>query len=213
MNRSRMLSGIALAGASLFITSAQGATVTYEFDRLLSGDSSLAGTDFATLTVESGDGLSEPWSFRLSAYNLAAFGPGSFFGALAVDGSVGTVAITGTSAGSGISNVKYSRGGGPGGAFDFRFDLTGPKRDRQTQGEWVEWTATGISGISAFGAHIQGIGPKGSSAWFGTSPLPAPVPLPATFWLLATAFLGFAGIKRWFKKQTGDIGLVTTRYS
>lgn len=213
MIHSRLISSLALAGLACVAVPAQSATMTYGFDTLLSGHPALANDDFASLKVTTGPAATDPWTFRLHAYDLSDFGPWAFFGALAVDGHLHSAPkILSTKAGSGIKKVSLSPGGGPGGAFEFRFDLTnqvGWKKDRLTTGEWVEWTMSGISSISGFGGHIQGIGLFGlHSAWYGSDSMPSPVPLPATLWLAISALLGFLGLKRWrtAKPHQGDTG-------
>lgn len=196
----KLLPSLTFAGLACLAAPIHAATVTYGFDTLLSGHPAYANEDFASLKVTSGAQATDPWTFRLDAYDLTGFGPWAFFGALAVDGTFHSAPrILSTKTGSGIGKVSLARGRGPGGAFDFRFDLTdrdGWKVDRLTSGEWVEWTMSGLSSISGLGGHIQGIGLLGwRSAWYGADSLPSPVPLPATFWLAISAVLGFLGLK------------------
>lgn len=203
MKYTGLLPSLTLAGLALLATPVHSATVTYTFDSLLYGNPAYASKDFASLKVTSGKQTKDPWTFRLHAYDLEAFGKSAFFGALAVDGSLYSFPrILSTTAGSGIDKVSIKPGRGPGGAFDFRFDLTGWKKDRLTSGEWVEWTMTGLSSISGLGGHIRGIGRSGwGSAWYGGDSLPSPVPLPATFWLAISAVLGFLGVKHGRMRQ------------
>lgn len=198
MKYKNLFLSLILASLAGLAAPAHSATVTYAFDRLLSGHPAYPSGDFATLKVTSGAQTEDPWTFRLDAYDLDSFRPWAFFGSLAVAGEVHSAPkILSTTVGSGIRKVSFSPGKGPGGAFDFRFDLTGKKRDRLTSGEWVEWTMTGLSSITGLGGHIQGIGIFGfRSAWYGADRLPSPVPLPATLWLAISTILGFLGLKR-----------------
>lgn len=132
--------------------------------------------------------------FDLRAPGLDSYGASSFLGALAVAGmrSGFIVSVTGD------APVSLASGGGPGGEYGFRFDLTGPGRNRLTDNESVQWTWAG-SGYRADGltlaAHIQGGSTAGGSAWVNATPTP-PVPEPAT-WALMFGGLGVvAGVAR-----------------
>ncbi|WP_181919355.1 VPLPA-CTERM sorting domain-containing protein [Alkalilimnicola ehrlichii] len=169
--------------------------LTYQFGEILSPESvdpAVANVSFATLTVDT-----ETWTFRLSADDLSGFGSGAFVGALAIGGDFSHVDVVNTTPGGGIQNVSYHPGGGPGGVFDFRFDLTGPRQDRLTDGEWVEWTVQGLYGLDYLALHVRGIDTiafgGSSSAWYGA---PSPIPLPASVWLLGSALVGFAAMRR-----------------
>jgi hypothetical protein len=185
-----MLRRFALAAAlSLTAMVPASAATSYSFDTVLAGTG--PAISFATLSItESGKDL----LFTLSAPGLDAFGPTAFLGAIAVsaklDGEVLNV--------SGGSPVSFSPGAGPTGSFGFRFDLTGPKQSRLTDGESVSWTwaDAGVSaGVLTFAAHVQGVSRLGASdsIWY-TGPVAA-VPEPETYALLLAGLgiVGFVG--------------------
>lgn len=204
----RLKNGLAaavIAGAAVFTSGGQAAQLEYTFGDLLSGSGPVSA-NFAKLTVTTGSSASDPWSFWLHSLNLVPFfGSQSFLGAIAVDGSASNVQITGFESNSGLTKVGFQdNASGPGGTFEFRFDLTN-KGEKVESGEYVKWSATGISSISSYAAHIQGIGATGEgSAWYSPGEVPAPVPLPAAFWLVASALLGFTGWRR-YGKATKDV--------
>lgn len=129
-------------------------------------------------------------NFSLSAAGLDLLGTDSFLGAIAVDGlKTGSISSV-----VGDSPVALANGGGPGGVFDFRFDLTGPKQARLIDNESVSWTWVGANqslDTLSFAVHIQGVGISGAdtSLWYS----PSAVPEPESYALLA-AGLGVAGI-------------------
>lgn len=176
----------ALLAASLSVVAAGSQAATYTFGTLLSGNGP-AASSFATLTVtQSGNDL----KFSLSATGLDLLGPDSFLGAIAVDG-VKTGSISSVVGGS---PVTIANGGGPGGSFDFRIDLTGPQKARLTDNESVSWTWVGANqslDSLHFAAHVQGVGISGadSSLWYG----PTAVPEPESYALLAVG-LGVIGL-------------------
>lgn len=193
-----------MAGGLALAASTQAATTTYHFSELFGSKQPPLAGGFASLSVTPGLLPQDPWLFRLSAYDLDIFGPYAFIGGLAVDAQGKQVKVQGVTPGSGIKSVGVQSSSGPFGYYDFFFDLTGKKKDRLTDNEWVEWTTTGLSSIKSFGAHIQGIGPWGIlSGWSKATEMPTPVPLPATFWLVASALLGIIGGKRFWRPRMG----------
>lgn len=168
-------------------------------------------TNFASLSVSTG----HLWTFRVEVYDLEKyFGDSSFFGGLVTQSSDETVEVKEVKSGSGV-NVKYKSSGmiyngTDSGGFSFDF---GKGQDRLLDGEWVQWTATGVSSILGYAAHIQGINIGGfndDSAWYEAKP--APVPLPASFWLLGSVLLGLSAVKKYIKIKTKriDASAVTT---
>lgn len=141
---------------------------------------------FASLDVT---GSGSVYNFTLTAYDLnAIFAPGSFIGAIVVDtNSSLTPTISNVSGGSPVS---FSPGGGPGGSWDFRFDLTGPKQARLVAGESVSWTATFAQPVSfvgdQFALKVQG----GNGGWYTNTVAVSPVPEPETY----AMFLGGLGL-------------------
>lgn len=171
----RHLTTAALAAVAFMATAgAQAAQFAFNVDN----------TEIATLTVtQSGADL----LFSLDAADLDALGTTTFLGALGIDGiKQGAIANV-----SGGAPVALHNGGGPNGV-NFRFDLTGPKQARLTDGETVSWTWSG-SGQSlaslGFSAHIQAIGPKGDSLWVTATPVPE-----ASTYAMALAGLGVASL-------------------
>jgi hypothetical protein len=142
---------------------------TFTFGSLLSGTGP-SSLNFATLAVTAnGNDL----DFTLTAPGLDAFGPDAFLGAIAVDG-IKKGSVTGVTGGA---PVAIANGGGPGGSYDFRFDLTGPKQARLTDGESVHFTWSGAAqslSTLTFAAHVQGVTSAGSSSslWYTTSAVP-----------------------------------------
>lgn len=176
----------ALVAASVSLVAMGSQAATYTFGTLLSG-SGPQDLNLATLTVtESGNDL----NFSLSAAGLDLLGANSFLGAIAVDGlKTGSISSV-----MGDSPVALANGGGPGGAFDFRFDLTGPKQARLIDNESVSWTWVGANqslDTLSFAVHIQGVSIPGAdtSLWYS----PSAVPEPESYALLA-AGLGVVGI-------------------
>lgn len=186
-----------LISAGLFLsTSALAATEQY--GTLLAG-SYQPSDPFASLDV-SGSGTT--YNFTLTAYDLnTIFAPGSFIGAIAVDA---TPTITPTLSNvSGGAPVSISPGGGPTGAFDYRFDLTGPQQARLTSGESVSWTATFANPVTfqenQFALHVQGLTPaEGGSAWYTNT---SPVPEPETYAMMLSG-LGLLGFIARRKKKS-----------
>lgn len=168
----------------------QAQTTVYHFGDLISGNGAPTEVDFATLsTTVSGNDI----VFTLDAQNLDLFdGSQPFISALAIDGDqVGN--ISGVNGGS---PVTMANGGGPGGGWEFRFDLTGKKKDRLEDGESVSWTWIGGAGhFTGIGAHVQGLDYSGTtSAWYQT--LAVPEPGTNAMFLSGLAVLGVAAIRR-----------------
>ena len=183
------------AMALLVSASASAATDTY--GTLLAGKFQPADS-FATLSYTNTGNV---YDFTLTAFDLdTIFTTGAFIGAIAVDSDFQPV----ISNVSGDTVVSVANGGGPGGGFDFRFDLTGPKKARLTANEMVSFTATFTDPVvlsaASFVLHVQGLTKaQGDSAWY--SPTPA-VPEPETYAMLLAGLglVGFIGRRRMNKR-------------
>lgn len=168
----------------------QAQTTVYHFGDLISGNGAPSEVDFATLsaTVSGSDIV-----FTLDAQNLDLFdGSQPFIGALSIDGDQ----VGGISNVSGGSPVSMNNGGGPGGSWEFRFDLTGKKNQRLVDNESVSWTWVGGAGhLTGIGAHVQGLDYGGTtSAWYQT--LAVPEPGTYAMFLSGLAVLGVAAMRR-----------------
>jgi hypothetical protein len=164
-----------------------------DYGTLLSG--SFQPTDsFATLSYSTTDNML--YNFTLTAYDLdTIFTNGAFIGAIAVDAD-SDVTVSNV---VGDTVVSVSPGGGPGGIWDFRFDLTGPQQARLTANESISFDATFsqavMLGSDSFALHVQGLtDAQGGSAWY----IPTPVPEPETYamMLAGLGFLGFTAKRR-----------------
>lgn len=166
---SQYLKGL-LASLALLVTSFSASAATDSYGDLLSG-SYTPPASFATLSYSN---VGNVYNFTLTAADLdALFTTGAFIGAIAVDAAF-TPTVSNVSGGSPVS---VSPGGGPGGIFDFRFDLTGPKQARLTANESVSWTATFANPVnltsSSFALHVQSLtDAQGGSAWYTVSAVP-----------------------------------------
>lgn len=182
-----------LVSAGLLLSSTAMAA-TEQYGTLLSG-SYQPTVPFASLAV-SGSGTT--YDFTLSANDLnTIFAPGSFIGAVAVDVNSNT---TPNVTSFGDAPVSISQGGGPTGAFEFRFDLTGPQKARLTSGESVSWTATFANPVTfeghQFALHVQGLSQaEGGSGWYTNT---SPVPEPETYGLMLSGLglIGFIARRR-----------------
>lgn len=166
----RGLTSLTFTALAVAAAPASAQTTVYEFGQLLAGDGAPVELDFATLsaTVVGNDVV-----FTLNAHSLDLFdGSQPFVGALSIDGDkVGYIGDV-----SGGSPVKMAKGGGPDGGWEFRFDLTGKKKDRLLDNESVSWTWFGGAGrFTGIGAHVQGLDYDGAtSAWYYTVAVPEP---------------------------------------
>ena len=98
---------------------------SYQFGQLLAGNGP-TNPHFADLEIT--DNGSGNWTFTLTALDLnTIFGSSSFIGSMAVDG-VKPTSIS-TDAGGGVTAVNLQNGGGPGGIYDFRYDMINPKNE------------------------------------------------------------------------------------
>ena len=141
--------------------------------------------------------------FSLSTTTFpSTWGANAFIGGIAVD-ATGTPSV-GTVSGGGVSSVSTSPGGGPGGGFDFRFNLGGPgSSDRFVGSETVDWQASGISNVTNVALHVQGLDTNnfpGGSMWLtagGNGGTP-PIPEPSTYamFILGLLAMGFLARKR-----------------
>lgn len=182
-----------LISAGLFLsTTAMAATEQY--GTLLAG-SYQPSVPFASLDVT---GSGTTYDFTLTANDLnTIFAPGSFIGSVAVDASSN---ITPNVTSFGDAPVSVSPAGGPTGAFEFRFDLTGPQKARLTSGESVSWTATFANPVTfeghQFALHVQGLtSAEGGSGWYTNT---SPVPEPETYGLMLSGLglIGFIARRR-----------------
>lgn len=179
---------VLLVSLGLFLSTGASAA-TEQYGTLLSG-SYQPSEPFASLDVT---GSGSVYNFTLTAYDLnALFTSGAFIGAVAADidpnSSVTISNVTGD------APVSFANGGGPTGAFEFRFDLTGPQQARLTANETVSWTATFANPVTfegeQFALHVQGLTEaQGGSAWYTNT---SPVPEPETYGMLL-AGLGMIG--------------------
>jgi len=179
------------ASAALVVASAGASAAVINFGDLLSGTGAPVSPSFASLTItEAGADV----QFTLNAFGLDLFSGKPFIGAMAVDGTL-TGSVTGVSGGSPVS---LANGGGPGGTFDFRFDLF-QGQDRLTDNESVSWTWVGGAGkYKDFALHVQGIDyGNTTSAWYseGTT-IPGPIPEPSTYALMLAGLAAVGMVAR-----------------
>jgi len=172
---------------------------SYQFGQLLAGNGP-TNPHFANLEIT--DNGSGNWTFTLTALDLnTIFGSSSFIGSMAVDG-VKPTSIS-TDAGGGVTAVNLQNGGGPGGIYDFRYDMINPKNDKLTGLESVTWHVGGLGSTALPGfngelaLHVQGIGDNGDSAWYVAT---SPVPEPETYAMLL-AGLGLIGFMARRRKE------------
>ncbi len=176
------------------ILSTTALAATEEYGTLLAGSYQPA-VPFATMDVT---GSGSVYNFTLTAFDLnAIFAPNSFIGAIAVDIDPSASVIISNVLGD--APVSFSPGGGPTGAFEFRFDLT-DKKARLTANETVSWTATFANPVSfegdQFALHVQGLTEvQGNSAWYVNN---SPVPEPETYGMLLSglALMGLMARRR-----------------
>lgn len=163
--------GFALAAMLAFgPVPASAQTTVYHFGQLISGTGAPPDADFATLSATI---VGNDVQFSLQASGLDKFdGSQPFISALSIDGD----RLGGVGGVSGGTSVKLVNGGGPGGGWEFRFDLAGKKGDRLVDDESVSWTWIGGAGhFSDIGAHVQGVDYNGmTSAWYQAMPVPEP---------------------------------------
>lgn len=167
---------------------------TDDFGTLLSGSFQPTET-FASLSYTTTDNL--VYSFTLTAYDLdAIFTTDAFIGAIAVDSDTNDPIVSNV---SGDTVVSVSPGGGPGGNWEFRFDLTDGEANRLTANESVSFDATFdqavILGSNSFALHVQGLTEaQGGSAWY----VPTPIPEPETYamMLAGLGLLGFTAKRK-----------------
>ena len=162
--------------------------------------------DNATLNL---DELTSAFSLSTADWT-ATYGPNAFIGSVAVDlsgSSSGVGVASGSVSGGGVAAVSVAPGSGPGGAFDFRFNLgSGGSSDRLTGLETVNWQASGLTGqVTNVALHVQGLSTDsfpGGSLWvFTGNNAAAPIPEPSTYALFVLGLIGLGFMMR--KKLKG----------
>lgn len=186
----------ALLLISTILTAAPAIASTEDYGSLLAG-SFQPSASFASLSVA---GSGSIYNFTLNAFNLNdLFTNGAFISAIAVNTNPGlTPVVSGVSGGSPVS---ISPGAGPGGEWEFRFDLTGPKKARLTDGESVSFTATFANPVTfagnEFALHVQGLAKaQGGSAWYVNNTSPVPEPESYAMMLAGLGLMGFVAKRR-----------------
>lgn len=159
MNKFYTLAISAFAALALS-SNAVATTHNYNFGAKLTGDGP-ASLNFASLSFND---LSHV--FSLSVNNaFSAFGSNAFIGAMAVDYSLKkkeTINISNVL--GGVNHVNFTKGGGPTGIYDFRFDFGNSNQDRLAKNETVSWTSNNFdfsklgTSPAPFALHVQGIG-------------------------------------------------------
>lgn len=185
------------------------------FGSLLSGSFTPAGS-FATLSVTPAG--FNVFNFSVTTNDLnSLFTKNSFIGSIAVDmnqtsGTKASGVSISNFIGSGVDGVSVKNGGGPGGGFEFRFDLGtgggGKGGIHRLEGnESASWTVTfnsasavGFS-LPGFAMHVQGLtAAQGGSAWYtsssGGSASAAPEPEIYAMMLSGLLLVGFARRRR-----------------
>lgn len=213
----RMVSSVVcqvMIGAALALgvshAQADSDSATVEFGALLSGAGAPTTANFAQLTVKD---VGNNAVFTLSASNLALFsGVAPFLGAIALelDGSMPSKSSISDVSG-GVTSVSISKGGGPGGNWDMRFDFGQGANNRLLNGETVTWTWVGGAGRwdeDDMAAHVQGISYGGTtSAWYraaedddcnkgGIITTPTVVPEPATAAMFGLGLMAIGALRR-----------------
>ncbi|HSH98093.1 MAG: PEP-CTERM sorting domain-containing protein [Methylophilaceae bacterium] len=185
----------------VMFTAASANATTENYGTLLAGTYQPSAS-FASLSAT---GSGNVYTFTLTGLNLdSLFTNGAFIGSIAVDTNPDlkltgknhdTVSISSVTGGA---TVGTGNGKGPGGNWDFQFDLGNSGVSRLTSGESVSWTATFSKPVTfadvGFALHVQGLTPaEGGSAWYvAGSPITAAVPEPSTY-LMLLAGLGIIG--------------------
>jgi hypothetical protein len=205
-----LLASFALALSA--VPAAVKAASVYDFGNLLSGSFAPTGS-FAQLSVT--PVAFNVFNFSLTSNNLnALFTNGAFIGGIAVNTTpsvtASNVSISNFS-GNGVDGVFAQNGGGPGGGWEFRFDVGaggGGQQGAQRLGanESASWTATFNSATQVqfegqrFAMHVQGLtGSQGGSAWYtpsASSASPAPEPEIYAMMLSGLLLVGFAARRR-----------------
>lgn len=201
---------VASAMLALVAGVAQADSATVEFGALLSGDGAPETANFAQLTVKDVGGNAV---FTLSVSDLALFsGAAPFLGSIALelDGKMPSKSSISDVSG-GVTSVSISKGGGPGGNWDMRFDFGQGANNRLLNGETVTWTWVGGAGLwdeDDMAAHVQGISYGGTtSAWYraaededcnkgGVITTPTVVPEPATSAMFGLGLLAIGALRR-----------------
>ena len=206
----------ALLFLSLAATSARADSVTFVADTLLTGSNSVTGSATVSITDIGATG-----NVRITVTNNT-------------NGDLTNISLNYTPAFSGAGTITYVSGTGPvpisvvfgnnnvnapgGTNFDVNFDLpTGQPGGRLNAGESVTFDLDAASALSASGfntfsfdgkqsfyilVHIQAINPGGNSAKLIGGP--APVPEPATMFLLGTGLAGVAAKMRKRRKAAKE---------
>ena len=199
---------IAAMAALALSSNASATTYQYNFGKKLAGDGP-ANLNFASLTFNDASHI-----FSLSVNNaFAAFGNSAFVSAMAVDYTLNkkqTINISNVL--GGVNNISFTKGGGPTGNYDFRYNFGNGGQDRLVSNESVSWKSSNFDisklGSSTFALHVQGFGHEGeheggdnvfnrhefddevesSSGWY----VPSAVPEPSTYTMML-AGLGLMG--------------------
>lgn len=170
-----------LLATLILSTSAHAVINVYNFGNVIAGTGP-NNTNFATLTIDDATDI-----FTFSNLNLSAFGSGAFIATLAVNYSIPQGSLNATFISGGLDNpntLGIGSGGGPGGVFDFNYDLF-QGQDRLTNGETLSWSSVDfdLSKVTSLAVHVQGVTGQNytPSVWYSPA---AAVPEPETYVML-----------------------------
>ncbi|MBB5191676.1 hypothetical protein HNQ50_002406 [Silvimonas terrae] len=202
----------ALGVAVALVASTAAQARHYDFGNLLAG-SGPSFADFASLKITQSNTSTWLFSLTLDQDISTFFGNGAFVGSMAVDlgGPLSHELVSNvTGTGGWIPQVTRASGGGPTGAYDFRFNFGGGS-DKFMKGDTVSWAVT-FEGphnalivptvfANSFALHVQNTKYCDGSAWYSSFPV-TPVPEPETWALLG---LGLTAVTatRWRTLRKG----------